>query len=162
MPDFGALTLNNIMLTQYGNRIRVLVTSTGTGTAELGQAVPGFLTFASIPTGSIVGYAIDDGSNWEVGTGVYTAATGVGNGPPGTVSRDTIEASTSGTDRINLSGNAQMMLTQTAAQIAALAPIESPAFTGIPTAPTAPVNTSTTQIATTEFISNVTIYGGIF
>ena len=30
---------------------------------------------------------------------------------------------------------------------------ESPAFTGIPTAPTASLNTSTTQIATTEFVN---------
>ena len=34
------------------------------------------------------------------------------------------------------------------------APIASPAFTGTPTAPTASVNTNTTQIATTEFVVN--------
>lgn len=32
--------------------------------------------------------------------------------------------------------------------------LESPAFTGFPTAPTAPVNTNTTQIATTAFVMN--------
>lgn len=34
------------------------------------------------------------------------------------------------------------------------APIYSPHFTGEPTAPTAPLNTDTTQIATTEFVQN--------
>ena len=35
-----------------------------------------------------------------------------------------------------------------------LAPTESPTFTGTPAAPTAPVSTSTTQIATTAFVMN--------
>ena len=38
--------------------------------------------------------------------------------------------------------------------LALKAPIASPALTGIPTAPTAPEGTSTTQIATTEFVMN--------
>jgi hypothetical protein len=37
-------------------------------------------------------------------------------------------------------------------QISGLAPIASPAFTGIPTAPTASLGTNTTQIATTAFV----------
>jgi hypothetical protein len=36
--------------------------------------------------------------------------------------------------------------------LALLAPLASPAFTGTPTAPTAPEGTNTTQIATTEFV----------
>jgi hypothetical protein len=36
------------------------------------------------------------------------------------------------------------------------APIDSPALTGTPKAPTAPAGTNTTQIATTEFVTNVT------
>ncbi len=31
-------------------------------------------------------------------------------------------------------------------------PLDSPAFIGTPTAPTAPLGTSTTQLATTEFV----------
>lgn len=38
------------------------------------------------------------------------------------------------------------------AQTVSPPPMDSPAFTGVPTAPTAPVNTYTTQIATTEFV----------
>lgn len=34
------------------------------------------------------------------------------------------------------------------------APLESPALTGVPTAPTANLNTNTTQLATTEFVNN--------
>lgn len=36
------------------------------------------------------------------------------------------------------------------------APIVSPGFSGVPTAPTAQDNTNTTQLATTEFVQNVT------
>lgn len=46
-------------------------------------------------------------------------------------------------------------VTMTPAQlnsIPTLAPLDSPAFTGIPTAPTAAVGTDTTQIATTAFV----------
>lgn len=34
------------------------------------------------------------------------------------------------------------------------APVNSPAFTGVPTAPTAEVGTNTTQVATTEFVKS--------
>ena len=39
-----------------------------------------------------------------------------------------------------------------AAQLAVKAPLATPAFTGVPTAPTAAAGTSTTQLATTEFV----------
>lgn len=41
-----------------------------------------------------------------------------------------------------------------------LAPLDSPAFTGTPTAPTAISGTSTTQLATTEFVSNSSVEAG--
>jgi hypothetical protein len=45
----------------------------------------------------------------------------------------------------------------TAAALAVIggAPLDSPAFTGVPTAPTALATTNTTQIATTEYVKNV-------
>jgi len=55
--------------------------------------------------------------------------------------------------------------TQTALNLKA--PLYSPAFTGIPTAPTASVGTSTTQVATTEFVNAeiandaLSIWGGV-
>jgi len=42
------------------------------------------------------------------------------------------------------------------------APINSPAFTGVPTAPTATVGTSTTQLATTEFVEKAITDSGVF
>jgi hypothetical protein len=134
------------MATQYRNRIKVAITNTGTGTAQLGSAVTGFQDFTNVTSGSTIGYAIDDGSNWEVGTGTYTS------GSPGTVTRANIEASSNGGSAISLSGSAVLTLTLTAAQIAALAPLASPTFTGTPAAPTASTNTNTTQLATTAYV----------
>jgi hypothetical protein len=99
------------MTTQFGNRVRVAVTNTGTGSAQLGSAVSGFKDFTAITSGVTVGYAIDDGTNWEVGTGVYTS------GSPSNITRTNIEASTNGGAAISLSGSATLMLTQTAAPI---------------------------------------------
>ncbi len=43
---------------------------------------------------------------------------------------------------------------QTAVDLLGYAPLASPALTGVPTAPTASVDTSTTQVATTAFVIN--------
>ena len=43
---------------------------------------------------------------------------------------------------------------QTAVDLLGYAPLASPALTGVPTAPTAAVDTSTTQLATTAFVTN--------
>jgi hypothetical protein len=45
------------------------------------------------------------------------------------------------------------------ADLAAKAPLASPALTGVPTAPTAALATNTTQLATTEFVTNAIIAG---
>lgn len=42
------------------------------------------------------------------------------------------------------------------AQLASAAPLASPAFTGVPTAPTAPVDTNNTQVANTAFVQQAT------
>ena len=44
------------------------------------------------------------------------------------------------------------LFTGAMAEIQTVTTLDSPAFTGIPTAPTAAVGTNTTQIATTEFV----------
>jgi hypothetical protein len=46
--------------------------------------------------------------------------------------------------------------------LTAKAPINSPAFTGVPTAPTATAGTSTTQIATTQFVEDAITASGTF
>ena len=73
--------------------------TTGTGTVTLGSAVTGFRTVAAsgIPDGSVVSYAILDGTNRETGTGVI--------GSSGTTLTRVLRASTTGS-LLNLTGSA--------------------------------------------------------
>lgn len=73
--------------------------TTGTGTVTLGAAVTGFRTVAgaSIADGSVVSYAILDGTNRETGTGTIGAS--------GTTLTRVLRASTTGS-LLNLTGSA--------------------------------------------------------
>jgi hypothetical protein len=53
-------------------------------------------------------------------------------------------------------GNDANFATTITNALALKAPLASPALTGIPTAPTAVINTNTTQVATTEFVQSAT------
>lgn len=91
------------------NLARMSTATTGTGTITLGSAVPGHLTFsdAGITNGQTVTYAIEDGSDSEIGRGVYTSA--------GTsLTRATILNSTNGGAAISLSGTAQVFISPAA------------------------------------------------
>jgi hypothetical protein len=75
------------------DRVKVVTTTTGTGTLTLGAAVPGFQDFSVIGDGNTTYYAIVDSAAgaWEVGIGTYTSS-------GTTLSRTTIlESSTGGT-----------------------------------------------------------------
>lgn len=75
------------------DRVKVVSTTTGTGTFTLGAAPSGFQDFSVIGDGNTTYYAIVDSAAgaWEVGIGTYTAS-------GTTLSRDTIlESSTGGT-----------------------------------------------------------------
>jgi hypothetical protein len=89
---------------KFYNLARMYVTSVGTGTATLGAAVPGFLTFAQagVQDQDELCIAFQDGANSEIGTGVYTAS--------GTTLTRVPDASTNSGSPINLSGTAQVMI----------------------------------------------------
>ena len=57
------------------NLARMTTTTTGTGDITLGTAVSGYLSFADagVLDGDVVSYGIKDGTDSEVGTGVYTS-----------------------------------------------------------------------------------------
>ena len=91
--------------------IRVTTATVGTGTITLGAAVAGFLNFSTggVQDQDIVSYAIADGSNREVGRGLYTAS-------GGTLTRGPT-SSTNSNAAISLSGQAQLVITSLSSDI---------------------------------------------
>lgn len=87
------------------NLARMTTATAGTGTITLGTAVSGYLTFAlaGVQNGDTVSYGIKDGSNSEVGTGVYTAS--------GTTLTRSVTKSTNSDAAISLSGAAEVFIT---------------------------------------------------
>tara|TARA_R110000803_G_scaffold131308_1_gene198616 strand:- start:203 stop:559 length:357 start_codon:yes stop_codon:yes gene_type:complete len=85
--------------------------TTGTGTITLGSAESGYQSFASagVSNGDTVRYTIEDGSNWEIGSGVYTSS-------GTTLSRVVSESNNSG-NAISLTGSALVFVTATEADI---------------------------------------------
>jgi hypothetical protein len=87
------------------NRAKMTTATTGTGTLTLGSAVDGYQSFAAagVSDGDSVSYAIEDGSNWEIGTGIYSST-----GP--TLTRSVSESSNADA-AIALSGDAVVYVT---------------------------------------------------
>jgi hypothetical protein len=94
------------------NRVKVNTTTTGTGTISLGSAANGFQTFAQagVVNGDQVRYVIQDGAEWEIGTGTYASA-----GP--TMSR-AVEESSNSDNALLLSGAAMVFISAAAADFA--------------------------------------------
>lgn len=90
------------------NLARMTTATTGTGTITLGSAATGFLSFATagVSDGESITYAIEDGNSREIGRGTYTAA--------GTTLSRTVLKSTNAGSAINLSGTAQVFITDAA------------------------------------------------
>jgi hypothetical protein len=85
---------------KLANRAKMTTATTGTGTITLGSASAGFQTFANagIANGEVVPYVIEDGNNWEIGSGTYTSS--------GTTLSRTVSESSNADAAINLSGSA--------------------------------------------------------
>ena len=91
------------------NRAYMTTATTGTGTITLGSAVGSFRSFAAsgVVDGDVVRYVIEDGDNWEIGSGTYAAT--------GTTLTRAVEDSSSGGTAITLSGTAVVFVTAVAA-----------------------------------------------
>jgi hypothetical protein len=93
------------------NRAKMSTATTGTGTITLGAAESGYQTFADagVTDGDVVRYVIEDGTDWEIGTGTYTAS--------GTTLSRTVDESSNADAALNLSGSAVVFVTATGRDI---------------------------------------------
>lgn len=96
------------------NRAKMSTSTTGTGTITLGSAEDGYQTFAGagVANADVVRYIIEDGSNYEIGTGTYTSS--------GTTLSRTVSESSNSNNAINLSGSATVFVGATAQDLSPL------------------------------------------
>jgi len=92
------------------NRAYVETATTGTGTLSLGAALDGYQSFADagVSDGNTVRYVIEEESQWEIGSGVYSA---------GTLTR-TVDESSNADSLITLAGAAKVFVTAAAEDLA--------------------------------------------
>ncbi len=93
------------------NRAKMSTSTTGTGTITLGSAEDGYQSFADagVANADVVRYVIEDGNNFEIGTGTYTSS--------GTTLSRTVSESSNSNNAINLSGSATVFIGATAEDI---------------------------------------------
>ena len=133
------------------NRAKMNTATTGTGTITLSSALDGFQTFAAagVSDSDVVRYVIEDGANWEIGAGTYTAS--------GTTLSRTPSESSNGGSAINLSGTAVVYVTAAGEDI--LQESDLTAGTGISITGATITNTAPDQTVSLTQGSNVTITG---
>jgi len=118
------------------NRAKVTTATTGTGTITLGSAESGYQSFADagVSDGDVVRYVIEDGSDWEIGSGTYTAT--------GTTLSRTVDESSNSDAALNLTGSAVVFITAAAEDV-----FQGELFAENPSSPTAPSATGTNAVA---------------
>jgi len=119
------------------NRAKVATATTGTGTITLGTAESGYQTFADagVVNSDVVRYVIEDGTDWEIGTGTYTAT--------GTTLTRAVSESSNADAALNLTGSAVVYVSATAEDI----PPALELYAENPSTPTAPSATGTNAVA---------------
>lgn len=130
------------------NRAKMSTATTGTGTITLGTAESGYQSFADagVADADVVRYVIEDGTDWEIGTGTYTAS--------GTTLSRTVAESSNADAALNLTGSAVVYVSAAAADI----PPVLVFYAENPSIPTAP---SATGINAVAIGSGATASGGI-
>lgn len=93
------------------NRAKMSTSTTGTGTITLGSAETGYQSFADagVTDGDVLSYVIEDGDNFEIGRGIYTAS-------GTTLTRGPLESNNSGS-AITLSGDAKVFVSATVNEV---------------------------------------------
>jgi len=93
------------------NRAKMSTSTTGTGTITLGSAETGYQSFADagVADGDVVRYVIEDGDDWEIGSGTYTAT--------GTTLTRTVDESSNADAALNLTGSAVVFITAAAEDV---------------------------------------------
>ena len=133
---------------KLADRTKMFTSTVGVGAVVLTDVVAGHQSFeaAGIGTGDTVSYAIEEGTSWELGVGVYNASSN-------TLTR-TPSASSNNGNQIILAGNAVVYVTALAVDIATTDSLSTVATTGaysdlsgLPTLGTAAA-TATTDYAT--------------
>ena len=98
----------------FADRVKVTVSTTGTGTVNVGTAQSGFQAFPSALNSKKVRYGIVDGTAWELGEGVYTHS--------GTTLTRVFLSSSTGS-LLNLGGNASLFITPASVDIDPIAEV---------------------------------------